>query len=1173
MRLIAFALIFLTLGLNAQNDKKNYNLLWEISGNDLEQVSYLFGTMHVKDERAFDFSDSLLLVLDQVDAFAMEVHPDSMVEFLMDMIFNSDTTNVLRERLSTEAYERLDRQLKDKTGKNIDETGIKDPIWIELMMMDFEEPGHTVKQEKVLDFYLFNRAYRQGKATYGLERMRDYGGMTDAFFGMFEKEDYDPEMFEINESEQERMFEQMIKIYASGDIEAIARFSKGEGGFEDEEYEEEILDKRNYRMVDSLELLIRKQSVFNAVGVAHLPGKHGMIEILRKKGYRMRPVKAAFDNTTDLDDFPAQAPDWKRFAFQDFEASVLLPKKPYAIDIGLDDIYTVSEAKMSMDILNEQIYIFAAFHHRALFDVRANESFFENFQKRWVERQGIEIIDSKVIEYKGKKSIRTIYKETADEGQFGVMQLYKKGGSIFMLSVTNENGNFDKELLLHFFESLEMGDDDEPKMHKVVDDISGVSYEMPIKPKHNHRVAYSDEYGELYPFTIHSYLAKDALENFNYLMLQRTNPAGIVYTNLGDEFEHFQNIYEKRFEAKVKSSKRVMFKGFPAIEMIFDLPQSLVHMLIVIRGNRAFIFMVEKLPSGKEFEFKRDAFFDSIEFLPLKYMEIRERKLHAELSIALPSEPFLESKEYSYYPYANSDTYLSLDSLSGVGYSLTNYQMNPYYTSENADSMMQAGIDSVVVDSDLKYFADTTFQGLPAWYLKVFSPESEMLNHQLLFYRGPHFFEVVFIGSNEDPDALAWEYFNTFQYRNPEHTMDYFDRDHKEKLWQDALSRDSAILYDVKYYLLNTDLGREDLPEIYRILETDLSYDTFNIRYLEEILVDQLAKIKEPASIPFLSDLYEKRESKPETQMAILAAFSAMQDETAAAQFFKYIKTFDAEKKNQTNFYVEFQPFKDSLKFARQFTQDFVALIGQKEISYYAIEVLNALYSDTTITMPENEALADALIKQGKSVIEQYDLLNPDTTISYQGDMYDLNEINLILAHFEVDDRIKDYIALQEQVNHKSIQVSSVRLAYKLELAPDPEVLTKIVEDDYYGYYLMKKLWEENTFSKLPDTLYNQASIVKGCFAFDSNYEYGEVKNFQSLERRAYSKNDKNYLIHLVQFDIDGYKIPQIGICTQPARSDEVNPVPDFFTYTDWNSEKESREDAIKRVIKSFEEY
>lgn len=64
--------------------RSNYSLLWQISGNGLASPSFLFGSAHVKDNRAFQFSDSVMLALEACDLFALEIHPDSMLIELMN---------------------------------------------------------------------------------------------------------------------------------------------------------------------------------------------------------------------------------------------------------------------------------------------------------------------------------------------------------------------------------------------------------------------------------------------------------------------------------------------------------------------------------------------------------------------------------------------------------------------------------------------------------------------------------------------------------------------------------------------------------------------------------------------------------------------------------------------------------------------------------------------------------------------------------------------------------------------------------------------------------------------------------------------------------------------------------------------------------------------------------
>ncbi|WP_309846761.1 TraB/GumN family protein [Flavobacterium sp. 2755] len=51
-----------------------------------------------------------------------------------------------------------------------------------------------------------------------------------------------------------------------------------------------ILDERNLNWVKNMPELMKKQSVFFAVGSGHLAGEFGVINLLRKAGYTVKPI-------------------------------------------------------------------------------------------------------------------------------------------------------------------------------------------------------------------------------------------------------------------------------------------------------------------------------------------------------------------------------------------------------------------------------------------------------------------------------------------------------------------------------------------------------------------------------------------------------------------------------------------------------------------------------------------------------------------------------------------------------------------------------------------------------------------------------------------------------------------------------------------------------------------
>ena len=69
--------------------------MWEISGNNLREPSYLYGTMHVSEKIAFHLSDTFFIGLKNCDMVALELDPEDMVE---DML-SSDLMNAFNELL------------------------------------------------------------------------------------------------------------------------------------------------------------------------------------------------------------------------------------------------------------------------------------------------------------------------------------------------------------------------------------------------------------------------------------------------------------------------------------------------------------------------------------------------------------------------------------------------------------------------------------------------------------------------------------------------------------------------------------------------------------------------------------------------------------------------------------------------------------------------------------------------------------------------------------------------------------------------------------------------------------------------------------------------------------------------------------------------------------------
>ena len=87
-------------------------------------------------------------------------------------------------------------------------------------------------------------------------------------------------------------FDEMIRLYKSQDIVQMAKMFETEPG-SDSKFESVLLADRNQNWIPIMEKLMSEKATFFAVGAGHLAGEEGVIALMRKAGYSMRPVYQA----------------------------------------------------------------------------------------------------------------------------------------------------------------------------------------------------------------------------------------------------------------------------------------------------------------------------------------------------------------------------------------------------------------------------------------------------------------------------------------------------------------------------------------------------------------------------------------------------------------------------------------------------------------------------------------------------------------------------------------------------------------------------------------------------------------------------------------------------------------------------------------------------------------
>jgi len=66
-------------------------------------------------------------------------------------------------------------------------------------------------------------------------------------------------------------------------------------------FEQNIVINRNFNWLKKIKKEMSKNSLFIAVGVMHLPGQHGLIELLKEEGYSLRPIISKYQHIKNDD--------------------------------------------------------------------------------------------------------------------------------------------------------------------------------------------------------------------------------------------------------------------------------------------------------------------------------------------------------------------------------------------------------------------------------------------------------------------------------------------------------------------------------------------------------------------------------------------------------------------------------------------------------------------------------------------------------------------------------------------------------------------------------------------------------------------------------------------------------------------------------------------------------
>ncbi|MGE6352553.1 TraB/GumN family protein [Flavobacterium sp. NPDC079362] len=275
--IVIITLVFsVSVQAQTKTPKLENSLLWEVSGNGLSKPSYVYGTIHgicpndyfmaEKTKKAFQKSDKLILEINLSD-------PNEIAEAQKSSI----SSEPLSKKLTKEQLSKLDSILQKNTGLKVKQL---DGFTLAAIMGFISIKTFDCETLKSYESDFIDLAKKENKTIGGFETVKGQSSILSNAYT-------DSELIETVGDFSKTETKKMVEDYKAENLMNL--HGENEKAMSDK-VRKLIIDDRNKDWAHRMPEMMKEESLFVAVGVGHLPGKDGVINLLKKAGYKVKPV-------------------------------------------------------------------------------------------------------------------------------------------------------------------------------------------------------------------------------------------------------------------------------------------------------------------------------------------------------------------------------------------------------------------------------------------------------------------------------------------------------------------------------------------------------------------------------------------------------------------------------------------------------------------------------------------------------------------------------------------------------------------------------------------------------------------------------------------------------------------------------------------------------------------
>lgn len=263
-------------------------LLYEITGKNLKKPSYLFGTIHMICEKDMFPPEKLKGYINQTGQMMLEFDMDDPAAIQKAVKYSMLADGkTMKDYLKPEEYSKIDELFKNYVGISFDNLQQFKPMISGAYLLS--SPKVIGCQPPVVyDNFLAQTAVASKMPVIGLESV-------EAQIAVIDSEPLERQIKALNETavNPEKDFGDFKTLYKtyltqnSDDLYDLAASQMKTLGYS----QPKMLDQRNLSWIPVIEKNISVTPSFIAVGGGHLGGEKGVVNLLRARGYKLKPIK------------------------------------------------------------------------------------------------------------------------------------------------------------------------------------------------------------------------------------------------------------------------------------------------------------------------------------------------------------------------------------------------------------------------------------------------------------------------------------------------------------------------------------------------------------------------------------------------------------------------------------------------------------------------------------------------------------------------------------------------------------------------------------------------------------------------------------------------------------------------------------------------------------------